>query len=26
LDLKNRYHELTPLMKVCNHGVTVVEL
>ena len=26
IDLKNRYHELTPLMKVCNHGVTVVEL
>ena len=26
LELKNRYHELDPLIKVCNHGVTVVEL
>ena len=26
LELKNRYRELEPLMKVCNHGVTVVEL
>ena len=26
LELKNRYHELDPLMNVCNHGVTVVEL
>ena len=26
LELKNRYRELNPLMKVCNHGVTVVEL
>ena len=26
LELKNRYRELDPLMKVCNHGVTVVEL
>ena len=26
LELKNRYHELDSLMKVCNHGVTVVEL
>ena len=26
LELKNRYHELDQLMKVCNHGVTVVEL
>ena len=26
LELKNRFHELEPLLKVCNHGVTVVEL
>ena len=26
LELKNKYHELDPLMQVCNHGVTVVEL
>lgn len=26
LELKNRYLELEPLMTVCNHGVTVVEL
>ena len=26
LELKNRYHELESLIKVCNHGVTVVEL
>ena len=26
LELKNQYRELEPLMKVCNHGVTVVEL
>ena len=26
LELKSRYHELEPLMKICNHGVTVVEL
>ena len=26
LELKNRYRELESLMKVCNHGVTVVEL
>jgi hypothetical protein len=26
LELKNRYRELEPLMTVCNHGVTVVEL
>ena len=26
LELKNRYQELNPLMRVCNHGVTVVEL
>lgn len=26
LELKNRYPELEPLMFVCNHGVTVVEL
>ena len=26
LELKNRYPELKPLMTVCNHGVTVVEL
>ena len=26
LELKNRYRELEPLMKVCNQGVTVVEL
>lgn len=26
LELKNKYKELEPLMKVTNHGVTVVEL
>ena len=26
LELKNRYRELEELMKVCNHGVTVIEL
>ena len=26
LELKNRYRDLEPLMTVCNHGVTVVEL
>ena len=26
LELKNRYIELAPLMRVCNHGVTVIEL
>ena len=26
LELKTRYRELETLMKVCNHGVTVVEL
>ncbi len=26
LALKNRYPELEPLLRVCNHGVTVVEL
>lgn len=26
LELKNRFHELDPLLKVCNHGVTVIEL
>jgi hypothetical protein len=26
LELKNKYKELSPLMNVCNHGVTVVEL
>ena len=26
LELKNKYRELEPLMKVCNNGVTVVEL
>lgn len=26
LELKNRYRELEQLLKVCNHGVTVVEL
>ncbi|MBD5632276.1 MAG: Smr/MutS family protein [Clostridia bacterium] len=26
LELKNKYRELEPLLKVCNHGVTVVEL
>ena len=26
LDLKARHRELEPLFKVCNHGVTVVEL
>ena len=26
LELKNKYKELEPLLKVCNHGVTVVEL
>ncbi len=26
LELKNKYRELAPLLKVCNHGVTVLEL
>lgn len=26
LELKNKYHELEPLIGSCNHGVTVVEL
>lgn len=26
LELKNIYKELEPLLKVCNHGVTIVEL
>ena len=26
LELKNRFQELKPLLDVCNHGVTVVEL
>ena len=26
LELKNKYRELDPLLRVCNHGVTVVEL
>ena len=26
LELKNKYKELENLLKVCNHGVTVVEL
>lgn len=26
LELKNTYKELEPLLKVCNHGVTIVEL
>lgn len=26
LELKNKYKELSSLMDVCNHGVTVVEL
>lgn len=26
LELKNQYKELEPLLKVCNHGVIVVEL
>ena len=26
LALKNTYRELEPLLRVCNHGVTVVEL
>ena len=26
LELKNKYKELEQLLKVCNHGVTVVEL
>lgn len=26
LELKNKYKELEPLLKVCNHGVTIVEL
>ena len=26
LELKNKYKELATLFKVCNHGVTVVEL
>ena len=26
LELKNKYRELSSLMDVCNHGVTVVEL
>ena len=26
LELKNKYRELEPLLRVCNHGVTVVEL
>ena len=26
LELKNKYKELEPLLKVCNHGVTVVEI
>ena len=26
LELKNKYRESDPLLRVCNHGVTVVEL
>lgn len=26
LELKNTYKELEQLLKVCNHGVTIVEL
>ena len=26
LELKNCFHELNGLMKVCNHGVTVIEM
>jgi len=26
LELKNKYRDLEPLMRVCNNGVTVVEL
>ena len=26
LDLKSKYRELEPLFRVCNHGVTVVEI
>ena len=26
LELTNKYRELDPLLRVCNHGVTVVEL
>lgn len=26
LELKNKFQELSPLINVCNHGVTVVEL
>lgn len=26
LELKNKFKELEPLLKVCNHGVTVIEL
>ncbi|MBQ8844723.1 MAG: Smr/MutS family protein [Clostridia bacterium] len=26
LELKNKYHELSPLLSVCNHGVTVIEI
>ena len=26
LELKNKYHELESLLRVCNNGVTVVEL
>ena len=26
LALKNECHELEPLLKICNHGVTVIEL
>ena len=26
LALKNKCHELEPLLKICNHGVTVIEL
>lgn len=26
LELKNKYKELEQLLKVCNHGVTIVEL
>ena len=26
LELKNKHHELDILLKVCNHGVTIIEL
>lgn len=26
LEMKNRYPELEPLLRICNHGITAVEL